>query len=308
MKLPWGSTPDPGLPLLSTSEADRLRSLFEGAWPRQMGQLTVHADHAVSNTGVQYGFADLAARVRLLPKKDWPALVEQHVETLAAMAFPSPLVDLGELRERGRSRIMPAEFLDPDALAATYSYRREVASGLTEIVMLDYPEYTKALGDDDAASFDYETLWGAARAGLTRESWGEFVPVDTEVGSFRVHFGDSAFTASRALQLEDVLAHAGVHAPLGVVVGLPNRNQLVFHAILDSSALTVLAEMSRFVALGFSDGVGPVSPHLYYWQDGLLECITTHDADGALSVIADGRFLAAIEAAVEDSEARGGHQ
>jgi hypothetical protein len=65
---------------------------------------------------------------------------------------------------------------------------------------------------------------------------------------------------------------------------VPTRHQLAFHVLRDRTAVPALEAMAVFAQSGFADGVGAVSPSLYWMRGGGLERLSRVDDDGALQV------------------------
>ncbi|MDH6182485.1 hypothetical protein M2152_002667 [Microbacteriaceae bacterium SG_E_30_P1] len=307
MKMPWrkktqreGESGTSGLPL-SDDEAEVLRNLFIAAWPSSRGPLAVFADYVRDERGAEFGLYNIAARLRQLPREDWDATVRHHVGTMvASLTQMTDVPGDDQLLSMMRSRLMPAEFAPPEALR-NYSYARRVADDLVEVIMLDYPDTYASLTDEQAQRFSPDSMWGAARAGLSREPWGEIQTVETPGGSFSVLMGDSPFTASRVLDLDEFMERLGELAPLGVVIGVPHRHQLVFHVLKNVASIGSVNDVLRFTNLGFSDGIGPISPHIYFWKDGALDRISSVNTEGGLAINVSGRFSEAVEALTDQA-------
>jgi hypothetical protein len=88
-------------------------------------------------------------------------------------------------------------------------------------------------------------------------------------------------------------------APHGTLLCVPYRHQLAFHVVRDERVLPTIEAMVRFAIAGFDDGVGSVSPHLYYRSAaGGLQQLTTLSDDGNVEVHVEGAFAEALEAVV----------
>ena len=97
--------------------------------------------------------------------------------------------------------------------------------------------------------------------------------VQREDAEFSVLIGESFFTASLALVLDDVIRHHDPAADLthGVLVAVPNRHQLVWRAVDAPSVRPALAGMAGFTAMGYDEGAGPLSRHVFWRHDGRWE-------------------------------------
>lgn len=120
--------------------------------------------------------------------------------------------------------------------------------------------------------------------------------------AFQAIMGESVYTASLVLMLPELLARLLPSTPLGpagALVGFAFRNQLAVHVIGDRDGnIAALTHLPRFVARGFADAPGPISPHTYWWHDGRLDELTTLTDEGSLQVHVDdplARLLGLVE-------------
>jgi hypothetical protein len=97
--------------------------------------------------------------------------------------------------------------------------------------------------------------------------------VQRDGAEFSVLLGESFFTASLALVLDDVMGHHDPAADLrhGVLVAVPNRHQLVWRAVDGPSVVAALAGMAGFTAMGYDEGAGPLSRHVFWRHEGQWE-------------------------------------
>lgn len=176
-----------------------------------------------------------------------------------------------------------------------YGYAREALPGLLEVLAFDSPDSFRLLTDGEVSRLGGVTaLREAGRANLRAlpvES-AEWVAPAGGV-EFEVLTGDSVYTASRALVLSDTLGQLGqAEPPRGVLACLPSRHQLAVHPISgDDPAITPLSQMAHFAHAGYSQGIGRLSPHVYWWHDGAWEQVSTV-RDGRVDLHLDSGLLA----------------
>jgi hypothetical protein len=77
--------------------------------------------------------------------------------------------------------------------------------------------------------------------------------------------GDSFFTASHALFLEEYLPEPVPE--LGALVAIPHRHLVIYHPIVDKTALAALQVMLPMAIGIFQEGPGSVSPSVYWWRE-----------------------------------------
>lgn len=291
-----GDEPDATFGYLTAEEAAAVRSLVRSAFAENGLEVVVAPDHVVATDGGQYGLANIAALCHTLPRKDWPAAARRHVESvLRAVATPVP-EDLpeAEVLRRVFVRVMGTASLSD---LSRMTYRRDLGGDLVELLALDYEDHVVLLDDEALARFDVDAVRHAGVANLLAEPFGayETVKADRRAG-FGVVLGESVYTASRLLTMDDVLRRTvgDVTAPDGLFVCVPTRHQLAFHVLRDGGAIPVLQTMALFAAQGYSDGVGAVSPFVFWLQNGRFSPLTRLE-DGELHVEVDGALAEVLE-------------
>lgn len=299
--------PDPVFGYLTTDQGARLRSLVRHTFAERGIEVTLLPDRVEATGGAQYGLTNVAAACRATPAKNWPEVVAWHVDrVLRALDAPAVAeLDDDTVLSRVFVRLMGTSMV-PDL--SWYEYRRDLGGDLIEVLALDSEDSVTLLADHDVERFGVEQLRDAGLLNLLAEPFGGWERVEVIPGaSFNRVLGESVFTASRLLTLNDVLrrTHGEVHAPHGVLACVPTRHQLAFHVLNDATVLPVLPAMAKFALAGFDDGVGPVSPHLYWHHNGQLQPLSRLDEDGSLRIEVDGRFAAVLEQLTGDDEGEG---
>lgn len=278
--------PDPVYGYLTAAQGARLRSLVRQAFAERGIEVTLLPDRVEAVGGGQYGLTNIAAACNASPAKEWPSIVAWHVETvLRALAAPA-IAELDDeaVLEHVFVRVMGVSAF-PDL--SSFGYRRELGGDLVELLALDSEHSVSLLLDGDVERFGVEALRHAGLVNLLGEPFGscERIGVDADA-SFNCVLGDSVYTASRLLTMDDVLRRTTgrAEAPHGLLTCVPNRHQLAFHVLRDAAVLPVLPAMARFALDGFSDGVGPVSPYLYWHRGGTLTQLSQIDPEGDLRI------------------------
>lgn len=291
--------PDPSFTFLSVGEAARLRALTRGAFARRGLELEVHADHLRSDDGTGFGLHTLFALCHAAGReRDWPAIVDEHVARILR-ARSGPDVDdlpVEELLEHAFVRVVGTSTL---ADVGGFGYRRDLAGDLVELLAYDTPDAVVLLPDSVVDRVGAPALRAAGVHNLLLEPFGDVEWLEDGDVRFGVVAGASVHTASRLLTPDDVLRRAcgDVDAPHGTLLSVPYRHQLAFHVVRDARVLPTVEAMVRFTIAGYDDGVGSVSPHLFYRSaDGALQQLTSIEDDGGVAVHVDGAFAAALEA------------
>ncbi|WP_380163979.1 hypothetical protein [Jannaschia sp. R86511] len=289
--------PDGALTFLTEAEAQQLRGLMREAFAERGLEVVVHPDHAVDAAGRRFGFWNAGAACHGQPRSTWPGLVREHVRrVLDDLDAPDPFQGLSPDDAR---RSTYARLYDLASLpTAEHHPYREFAPGLVEMLALDLPETVTVFPHEAvSAAGGWEPLHAAGVENLRRLPTEELVPVPVDGGgTFTILLGDSVHTGSRALLMPGLAADvagetAGAH---GWLLSVPNRHQVVWHMVRDMSVVGALNGMAGFAVRGYEDAVGPLSPHVYWWDGQHYEQLTqVHD--GRIVIQPTERFLAVLE-------------
>ena len=98
--------------------------------------------------------------------------------------------------------------------------------------------------------------------------------------------------------MDDLLKHAPgaeTGTPHGVLAVMATRNQIAIHVIRGRSAVPSLRLMARFALAGYSDGIGRLSPNVFWWRDDRWAQVTRLDTDGTIRVIDDPDLTSTIK-------------
>lgn len=294
-----GATADFEFDYFSEEQGARFRGLVRRAFAELGIEATVYSGHVESADGVQYGLHNVAAACHNSADQDWDRLIRHHVETIVrAMSEGDSFEGLTdeEVLRRTYVRVSGRSTLPADA---ALSYGRVIADDLLELFALDCPETVALFNTDHVRRLGADALRTAGLANLIAEPIDEFERVGSDDGGwFGVVLGNSVHTASKLLVLDDVLRRTigDADAPHGVLVCVPNRHQLAFHVIRDASVVPSLQMMARFAAMGFSDGVGAISPYVFWRRAGELTQLSFGDDDGRLQIRVGPEFGAVLEA------------
>jgi len=296
--------PDDAFPFFTQEQAARFRALARTTLAEHGVETTIRSDHLLAADGQVYGLGNLAARCHQADRgeREWPEIVANHTRTIVrAMSEPDPLDVCApeEVLAHTYLRLMPDDFA-PDR--RSFSYVRDPAPGLAEVLALDRPDTVVLFTDEHVERFGLAALREAGLANLIAEPIGDHqVLAGMEGAPLHVVMGHSFFTASKALVLRDVLRQTvgDDDAPYGVLVCMPFRHQLAFHVVRDRAVLPAVQSMTTFAPSGYGDGAGPVSPFVYWWRDGEFRQLSHVDDGGGLRVEADEEFGAVLNAVMD---------
>jgi hypothetical protein len=276
------TAPDATFSYWSGDQAQRFRVLVRAALAEAGVEATVYADYAEDAKGRKYGLGNLAARCHNDDRGEraWRKIIETHMRTIVSgMDQQSPFTTMPptDIFAATYLRLMPAEDVMPNM-----GYARPVAPDLAQVFNLDLPATVMYFTDEHVTGFGYDALHEAGLSNLRNVPIDKHQTLEHDGGTVEILLGDSLFTASLLLVLEQVLERYGLKADpeLGVFVGVPNRHQLDFHVAADARAIRSLNMLAAFTAAGYRDAAGVVSPNVYWWRPSGLRRISTLTPDG----------------------------
>ncbi|MEU3255677.1 hypothetical protein [Streptomyces sp. NPDC006997] len=272
---------------LSVDEAAYFRARVREAFAERGLEVTLQPTGASDSSGRLFALADLAAVCHHDPRgrRGWARLIHDHVgRLLRVVDGPSPLASLrhADLLAGLRPWVVARDVIEPDAVHHTHA--RVVAPGLCEVLALDLPESVLPLTDDALAPLgDLAGLRRRALANLgALPVEGHTVLHGAEGARFGVVTGASFFTSSRVLTADRLVRDLTGEAlgPDGALVAMPNRYHLALcpvGAVRGAALVPTLHGMAAFAAANFTDAVGPVSPDVYWWHQGVLTRLVRRD-------------------------------
>ena len=124
-----------------------------------------------------------------------------------------------------------------------------------------------------------------------------------DIQGVQVLLGESVYLASTLLILPEMVLRTTGEAmlPNGVLAAAPSRNVLMYHVPRDGQVITAIEAMANMARHDYESSVGPVSPHVYWWQDGSFSQITHDEADGGIAVHIEGDFAEVFTRLTEES-------
>lgn len=285
---PQDVSPAPELPGLTPAEGQAFMAELAAALDARGGGWSVEGDTLrVEGRTKEYGLTNVARQWRQSRPADRRGLL---LDRLAAIdeQHEAPDIARSDMPALARPQLWAMAAVEElgDAVVA-----REVTDELAAVLSLDLPTTVHAVSPEDiaASGLDEEELWERALAQLDDGEPIERTLLDDDE-LVVVLVSDSHFLASRLLALE---ALVGTVPPHGALVAVPHRHMLVVHAIYDATVLEAVNLMAPFAVAQFEEGPGSLSPHLYWWHDGEIECLVVDDDEG--SVTPPDGFVALLE-------------
>jgi hypothetical protein len=282
MRLLNRSTPqqvDEHLTYFTVAEANDFRRLVERSFAAAGHDVAVHRDHVEDRSGTTLQLWNIGALCVGAERRDWPALVEEHVRLVT-----TPGRDLAELSQEELERNLYLRLVDTASVPdpATLGYARVVAPGLLEVLSVDLWDSVATLTRDELAvrgplgelvDRGRDNLRGLlATGGLRVDAVGER-------GRFTSVTGDSFFTASLALLLPETVEHLTKEEDWGrgVLVAVPTRQQLMYRPIDTADAVPALHALQQAALRGFSREPAPLSPDVFWVRNRRWTQVTSCD-------------------------------
>lgn len=289
-----GAEPDPDLPL-SVEDAAELRSLVARTFAGRGTEVTIEGQLVQGADDVQFGLWNLAAMCADAPRRKWPEIVRVHVDALRDTGERTPLTE-EQVRTGIHERIQAIDSLpDPDWFPSATI----LSDVLVSIPVLDTPTVVQTLKEDHFDDVGGLERWRDEGRASTRRLIDteelEHAVIDPSTG-VHVVMGESFFTASLALHLDEVMARFGVaDAGRGVVVALPFRHQIAFHPVVGTASVEAISQLFQLAMRNFEDSPGGVTPHLHLVRDGAWTRITRFDDEGRPGIEVGPELQAALE-------------
>lgn len=287
---------DASFTFFTVSQAQRFRALAQRTFAEAGAEVVLDGDDLVASDGRRFGLWNLAALCNGAAKgeRGWAGLVQQHADTVlraTGMTTPAELSD-DEVLARTYLRLMSTSNFT-DEQRAGFTYARDLAGDLIEVLALDSPETVTMLRDEDVERVGAEALHAAGLERLVREPYDSYELARGDGGE-RLHVvtGESVYVASKLLVLPDLLRRTtgDGEPPHGVLVAVPSRHQLAFHPVEDLAVVPSLQALVLGAAQGYAEDVGALSPYVFWWRGGTLTQLSYLEEDGTWGVDATGDF------------------
>lgn len=222
--------------------------------------------------GQKFGLGNLAQLCSQNPRRKWAGLVKQHFDTILNISnqADSALDAYGEDFEAARSLIKVR--LYPDDMAGLEFMTTQIpAEGIVAGLVYDLPESVASVHSDHVAKWaiPVDELFEIGLRNVREQDEVKPTKLPGQDGAAVIGLmGESFFTASHALMLDQYLP---ADLELGAILAIPNRHAVLYHPITDSTAFGALSSIIPAAMGMFEKGPGSVSPHVYWWQTGVIQ-------------------------------------
>lgn len=285
---------------LTPAATQRVRDLARRALAERGLETVVHADHLRTADGRMFGLENIASVCHNAKPTRWAELIADHLDALLGQ-FPSepPELSAPQIRAGAHLRLVPMDAvrsLGAEALDSTYGYARRIGGDMLEMLVHADGPYVRWLTDADVAKVGFAELHAIGRKSLLNIEPDSCEVLRRPRSELHVVRGGSGFVASKLLVLDAVLPILLGHSAAwehGVLVAVPSRHELVL-APIDANVVSNLVGLLEIAALEYRNEIAPLSPFVYWWQDGVLVALSEADEHGCAQLVLPEEFRAAV--------------
>jgi hypothetical protein len=246
--------------------------------------------------GTQLGLTNLAQLCAALPRQQWPKAIRDHFDNLVRAArddaeLDQQATDFERVRELLKVRLYGADQLT--GIPLDPPLRWELAPGIVAALVYDLPTTVRTVSPTHVAAWPYAHdelvrvgLDNVRRDPVERQT----VPLDGG-GAIEALTGDHFFVASHALMLGDHVTDADGH---GVLVAVPTRHTVLFHAIRDASVVRAVNTLIAVANGMYRQGPGSISSALYWWRGGTFSLLPAEADEKGIRFAPPESFVALL--------------
>jgi hypothetical protein len=262
-------------PFFSREQFEKFINLLGDYFKRSKSKITF-ADTATPRLTVtggsfppgHYGVINLAQVCNQLPAEKWPQRIADHFDALAAAArdhekFNVREAEFDQVKEMLAVRIGDEGSLPTDKLL----FRRDLPGTISYLVF-DLPHSVESVPPELPEKWgrSVDELFALGLANVKKSAHPSIEQVEINEGaSFTAYTGDSFFTASFALLLDELDGATGPH---GTLVAIPHRHMLLVHRIDNADAIFAVQHLGVLAYNLDEQGPGSISPNLFWYRDG----------------------------------------
>ena len=216
----------------------------------------------------QYGVVNLAQVCNQVPDEQWPQRIADHFDALAAAAKDHEKFNVREAAFEQVKEMLAVRIGDKESLPLDKMLFRRDLPGTISYLVFDLPNSVESVPPELPQKWgkDVDELFALALANVKRSANPSVEEVEIQPGiTFTAYSGDSFFTASFALMLNDLQGATGPH---GALVAIPHRHMLLFHRIDNADAIFAVQHLGVLAINLDEQGPGSISPRLYWHRDG----------------------------------------
>lgn len=267
---------DPVLTQLDVDQAAWLRNHVRTRLAERGLEVDVFGDYVRAADGTEIGLHNVASRLADERPKDRARLVDEHLALVLTPPEQAEDLSRDELDEAAHLRLSPYHA----SLAESWPSAGRIGDELMVTLCVDLPQTVQTPAESFWAERGGLDHWIGVGTGNLRHVLHheplEQPTLEAPGPAFSIVLGDSVMTASLVLLLDELLARLGTpDLGRGVLVAVPFRHQIAYRVVDGPDALPVIGRLAQFAAVGWSEGLGPLSPHVYWVRDGRWRQLTS---------------------------------
>jgi len=260
----------------------------------EFGDGTVHV-RPDGGEAADYGLLNLAQTCHAAGRSEWSSTIREHFDNAFRSSRDSEELDaksgsLEAVRPFLKVRLYHTDYLDQ--MGGVGIVHRVPAEGLIETLVYDLPGSVRTVPPDHVKKWGTETdeLFRIGLANVKAEPPPVRQTFDIGKGAvIQALVGDSFFTASHALFLED---HLEPPSRFGALLAVPHRHAVLFHPIEDMKVIGAVNSMIPIAFGMYQEGPGSLSPGLYWWKPpGALTLLPTKVSAQSISFSPPDNFV-----------------
>ena len=215
-----------------------------------------------------YGVVNLAQLCNQVPGDEWPLRIADHFDALAAAAKDHEQFNVRAAEFEQVKGLIAVRLGDEPSLPTDKLLVRRDLPGTISYLVFDLPHSVESVPRDMPEKWGkgVEELFALGLANVKNSVKPEIERVEIQSGvAFTAYSGESFFTASLALLLDELPEATGPH---GTLVAVPHRHMLLFHRIENADVVHAVQRLGVLAINLDAQGPGSISPNLYWYRDG----------------------------------------
>jgi hypothetical protein len=215
--------------------------------------------------GAVFSVHNVAANLARIERDQWPDYVAWHFGHLAD-GPPQIPSEYAQASKRLRVRLASTAWVNQ---LPWKENNRPVAEDLHEVLMITIDQGASNVPPDNLEEWnqDPDTIWDEARRNTMWDEPRERRLLLKPTGERFTWVRGSWWVSTLLLDLGRYLSPRHNY---GAVAMAPVRDALFFHQITDRSFVNSMMAMIDFGLSIHFEGPDPVSPHVYWWHDGMI--------------------------------------
>lgn len=238
---------------------------------------------------------NLAQKCAAATPDELAGVVKEHFDALLRIQdeqglFQGLCANLSAARPHLKLRLYPKESLETDR--SDYLVR-DIADDLLAVLCFDLPNNVVTVPISAVSAWvaagetTVDELWAGALANVRANERGTAETVDIDGVPITAMSGESFFTATQLLLIEDFAPTDGDY---GVIAAVPNRHTLLWHPIERTPMRDVISALLPIVTVMHTNGPGSVSTNLYWCRGNQITMLPINESDDSYEFLPPVEF------------------